>query len=129
MVVVFWALMKNDKEVLIFIRASMFLRRETNMLNALEAQFESMHRSDIKDILNKCEEAIKEACEKGEFACTVSIWMRSGRPESVYQEILKTLNDLGYRTHLTDNRSWADHAPCDQAPRYEDLKISWAVEE
>lgn len=84
---------------------------------------------DVKNHLHhKCEEAIKEACSNGEFACTVSIWMRSGRPESVYQEILKTLNDLGYDTHLTDYRSWADHAPCDQAPRYEDLKISWEVE-
>ena len=99
------------------------------MLNALGAQFESMHRSDIKDILNNCEKAIKEACDNGEFVCTVSIWMRSGRPESVYQEILKTLNDLGYSTRLTNNRSWADHAPCDQAPRYETLTISWEVEE
>ena len=54
--------------------------------------------------------------------------MRPGRPESVHQEILKTLNDNGYRTDLTNNRSWASSAPCDQAPRYENLTINWEVE-
>ena len=101
------------------------------MISANMARFESKHRSEVNEILDNCEKRIDQACKNGKFSCRVDIWI-GDTAEEVYEEVdeevQRELGELGYETHLTNDREWSRNAPCDQAAYYETLTISWEEE-
>jgi len=94
------------------------------MIDAKKARFETKYRERVNEILIDCEREIKAAISKGEYETNVDIRI-SDTPEEVYTEVLKQLEDLGYNTHLCDERIKTKDAPCDQCAYWESLKINW----
>lgn len=94
------------------------------MIDAKKARFETKYRERVNEILTDCEKEIKAAISKGEYEANVSIYI-SNTSEEVYAEVLKQLEDLGYNTHLGDERIRTKDAPCDQCAYWEILKINW----
>lgn len=94
------------------------------MISANMALFESKHRSEVNEILDNCEKKIDQACKNGKFSCKVNIWI-GDTAEEVFTEVRRELGELGYKTHLTNDREWSRKAPCEQAACWETLTISW----
>ena len=95
------------------------------MITASEARFETKHRAKVNEILKECEKSIEQGIHKGEYVARVSIWI-GDLPEEVFDAVIKELQDLGYKTELSNYRITKSDAPCDQGAYYETLTIYWA---
>ena len=86
------------------------------MISAAEARFQSKNFATIKDVLNRANDAILEATEKGEYTCKVSI--NKEIKNEVRLKIKEELESYGYTVDLPMCK------PNDEA-YYKHARISW----
>ncbi len=91
------------------------------MINAERARFKSKHQKEINKILETIEKNINKAISDGEFVCKTSIHVDT--EQSVRDEIEEQMKILGYKITIPEKTEYI--GPCDQAPWYDDVIVSW----
>ena len=95
------------------------------MINALDACLKTKHKAEINLVKEQIEKGIKNAIERGEYACDIDIG--SGTPQYVRDEIEKWLSDLMYRVDIPKYES-QHGCPADQMTYWNTVHISWESE-
>jgi hypothetical protein len=91
------------------------------MINASEANFKSKYQKQINEILKGIERNINEAISDGEFQCQFGLPVDT--TQEVRDEIEKQMQSFGY--NITIPKKTTYYGPCDQAPWYDYINISW----
>ena len=91
------------------------------MINASEANFKSKYQKQINEILKGIERNINEAISDGEFKCQFDLPVDT--TQEVRDEIEKQMKSFGYYIVIPEKTTFC--GPCDQAPWYDYIDISW----
>lgn len=93
------------------------------MISAQVARFESKNLKEVRELEEGIELSIKDAVDKGQFQCSVSI--STNVSSEVRKRIKEDLTALGYAVSISDSKASEWGCPVDQMSYYDEIKIDW----